>query len=116
MASDPNPYAPPTSTVATGETKRSMGRETMRITGLFLLGAIALFVYIFLTSFGAPYWTKLVSLLVLAIPFVPVLRRHHIHRSGIDRGRATWIGAALHAAFMAVAMLWMLDLLRRSGA
>lgn len=111
-----DPYAPPSSRVEEGEPKRGMWRETLRITGLFLLGAIGVFVYIALTSIGAAYWTKQLSLWVLSIPFVPVLRRHHVRRSGVDRGRASWIAAAIHAALTAAVILWSLEYMRRSGA
>lgn len=114
--SERKPSTPPASQVEAGAPAHGMWRETLRITGLFLLGAIGVLVYIVLTSFGAPYWTKLLSIWALSIPFVPVQRRHHLRKTGGDRSRATWTAAIIQVALFGVLMLLALDFMLHSGA
>ena len=109
-------YAPPDAHVEGSAPARGIWRETLRITGLFMLGLIGIFVCIALTSYGAPYWTKLLSIWALSIPFVPVQRRHHLRKTGGDRSRATWTAAIFQVALFGVLMLLALDFMLRGGA
>lgn len=113
--SERDPCAPPASDVEAGVPAHGMWRETLRITGLFLLAAIGVFAYIVLTYLGAPWWAKLLSLWVLSIPFVPVQRRHHLRKTGGDLSRATWTAAIFQVALLGVMILCALESMLHRG-